>query len=584
MELPFLTELNETRTAVGTFLGLNRNPGRAEGELADMENLSSDRFPLLSTRKRRGIHAAPGHCTGLIAKDTLCYTDGSCFVMDGYRVELGLSDAPKQLVSMGSHVIILPDKKYINTADLTDSGNLEAEFTGNITLTLCAGDGTGLSPDYSQPETPADPAEGALWLDTGAAPACLRRYAGSTGVWAEVPATFVRLSAPGLGAAFAAGDGVRITGLAGVAGLSVPEGYSVIACRGQDFLVVPGLICAPAEAENVTVERRMPELDFVIESENRLWGCRYGTAANGETVNEIYASKLGDFRNWNCFQGVSTDSYAVSLGTDGAFTGAVNHLGYPLFFKETCIHKVYGSYPAAYRLQTVACPGVQRGSEKSLGELGGVLYYKAPDGVYAFDGSLPRKVSGALGQTPFRNAAGGALGDKYYISMEDPAGDFHLLVLDTARGLWHREDGTRAEDFCPCRGELYFLDHTDGKIRTVLGSGTPEAEPVSFRAVTGELGLDSPDCKFVSRLNLRLELGAGAELRVFVNYDSGPDWERVCTLTGTGLGSISVPVKLRRCDHFRLRLEGTGDAAVYGIVKTVSPGSDARRRTGLHLG
>ena len=167
MELPFLTELNETRTAVGTFLGLNRNPGRAEGELADMENLSSDRFPLLSTRRRRGIHAAPGHCTGLIAKDTLCYTDGSCFVMDGYRVELGLSDAPKQLVSMGSHVIILPDKKYINTADLTDSGNLEAVFTGNITLTLCAGDGTGLSPDYSQPEPPADPAEGALWLHRG---------------------------------------------------------------------------------------------------------------------------------------------------------------------------------------------------------------------------------------------------------------------------------------------------------------------------------------------------------------------------------------------------------------------------------
>ena len=37
----------------------------------------------------------------------------------------------------------------------------------------------------------------------------------------------------------------------------------------------------------------MPNMDFVIESENRLWGCRYGIANNGEVVNEIFA-KMGD--------------------------------------------------------------------------------------------------------------------------------------------------------------------------------------------------------------------------------------------------------------------------------------------------
>ena len=74
-------------------------------------------------------------------------------------------------------------------------------------------------------------------------------------------------------------------------------------------------------------------MDFVIESGNRLWGCRYGKALNGETVNEIYASKLGDFRNWYCFAGISTDSYTASVGTDGAFTGAVTYMGRPIFFK-----------------------------------------------------------------------------------------------------------------------------------------------------------------------------------------------------------------------------------------------------------
>ena len=56
-------------------------------------------------------------------------------------------------------------------------------------------------------------------------------------------------------------------------------------------------------------------------------------------VNELYACKLGDFKNWNCFLGISTDSYVASVGTDGPWTGAVTYLGNPIFFKETCLHK-----------------------------------------------------------------------------------------------------------------------------------------------------------------------------------------------------------------------------------------------------
>ena len=68
----------------------------------------------------------------------------------------------------------------------------------------------------------------------------------------------------------------------------------------------------------------------MIECGNRLWGCKYGLV-DGETVNEIYASKLGDFKNWNCFAGLSTDSYAAARGSDGPFTGAADYLGQPRF-------------------------------------------------------------------------------------------------------------------------------------------------------------------------------------------------------------------------------------------------------------
>ena len=49
-----------------------------------------------------------------------------------------------------------------------------------------------------------------------------------------------------------------------------------------------------------SIHRLVPDLDFVVENGNRLWGCRY----DGQ-VNEIYASCLGDFTNWWRFDGVA---------------------------------------------------------------------------------------------------------------------------------------------------------------------------------------------------------------------------------------------------------------------------------------
>ena len=445
MQIPTLKQGNVSRENVTSFGGYHAGARIAEGEFAAMKNCTGDQFPLIATRRKRGIHASPARCNGLLAKDSLCWVDGSKFVMNGYETELHLTDSPKQLVSMGAYVIIFPDKKYINTADLSDSGNLEAEFTsaGTVKFTPVDGDGKPLIPAYTQPEEPEKPENGALWLDTSGAGALLQWSAG-TGMWVSVDNTLVRISCPNMGVSFRPGDGVQLTGVpAGV------ETSGVIADCGRDYVTVPGLL----ERENsldtpVTVGRYLPLMDMVLECSNRLWGCRYGLNRAGTVVNEIYASKLGDFRNWNCFQGVSTDSYCVSLGADGPFTGAVQHLGYPVFFREDCIHRLYGSTPATFRLQTTPCPGVQQGCSRSLARVGQMLYYKSPTGVCAYDGAMPVTVSQKLGVMPCTRAAAGALGDKYYLCIQEEETTGRLWVYDTARGLWHREDDTRVRWFC----------------------------------------------------------------------------------------------------------------------------------------
>ena len=315
-------------------------------------------------------------------------------------------------------------------------------------------------------------------------------------------------------------------------------------------------------------------MDFIIESENRLWGCRYGVALNGEIVNELYASKLGDFKNWNCFMGISTDSYVASVGTDGQFTGAITHLGYPLFFKENCLHKVYGNYPANYQIQTTACRGVQKGCERSLAIVNEVLYYKARSGVCAYDGSLPAEISSVLGDMSYSKAVAGDLGNKYYISMLDTEGEYHLFVYDTLRGMWHREDDTEAVQFCNCRGDLYFIDHADNQIKTVKGTGVKETSPIKWSATTGIIGTDSPDKKYVSRMDVRMKLGVGDRVTFYVEYDSSGEWEHLFNMDGVKLWTFAVPIRPQRCDHLRLKIVGYGDAKIYSICKTIEQGSD----------
>ena len=583
MRYPQLKPPLTSRKMVDVFRGYNHNLRISDGEFFDMKNMTSDYFPVLSPRGKRGFYVKPASPQGLIAKDGICYVDGKDFVMGQYRVDMGLStaaeDCPKQLTSMGAYVIIMPDKKWINTLDITEHGDIEASFTSttDVSFALCTITGDVYNDTIISPDEPANPENLDYWIDTSATPHTLKQYSATSGMWVAVPTTYVRISATGIGKAFEVFDGVTISGIVDEK-LNELNGTMAIWAKGDDYIVVVGILDAvttqSADAGAVKVERRMPNMDFVIESGNRLWGCRYGTALNGEVVNEIYASKLGDFKNWSCFMGLSTDSYAASCGTDGQFTGAITHLGYPLFWKENCVHKVYGNYPANFQIQDTACRGVQKGCHNSLAIVNETLFYKARSGICAFDGALPTESSYALGNEAYSDAVAGAHGNKYYVSMKDAYGAWHLFVFDTAKGMWHREDDLHASAFCSCREELYCIDAKGQNIITMLGSGTEDAGPVKWMVETGELGISSPDMKYISRLTVRMYMDVGAKAEFCAKYDMSDEWVHICTIFGTDLRSFSIPIQPRRCDHMKLKIVGEGMAKIYSITKTIEQGSD----------
>ena len=583
MRYPQLKPPVTSRKMVDAFRGYNHNLRISDGEFFNMKNMTSDYYPVLSPRGKRGFYVKPASPQGLIAKDAICYVDGREFVMGEYRVDMGLStaaeDCPKQLISMGAYVIIMPDKKWINTIDISEYGDIEASFesTTDVSFALCTITGDVYTDTTISPDEPASPNNLDYWIDTAATPHTLKQFSATSGMWVAIATTYVKISATGIGKAFSQYDGVTISGIQDE-NLQDLNGTMAIWAKGDDYIVVVGILDAvttqSVSAGAVKVERRMPNMDFVIESGNRLWGCRYGTALNGEVVNEIYASKLGDFKNWSCFMGLSTDSYAASCGTDGQFTGAVTHLGYPLFWKENCVHKVYGNYPANFQIQDTACRGVQKGCHLSLAIVNETLFYKARSGICAFDGALPTEASYALGNEVYSDAVGGAHGNKYYVSMKDTDGEWHLFVYDTAKGMWHKEDNLHASAFCSCRGELYAVDAKGNNIITMLGSGSEDTGEVQWMVETGELGISSPDMKYIARITVRMSMEMGAKAEIYAQYDMSDEWIHVCNIFATSLRSFSIPIKPRRCDHMKLKIVGEGMTKIYSITKTIEQGSD----------
>lgn len=577
MEFPTLNPLRQQRRTISTFGGLDLRHAIANGSFAKMENLTSDHYPLLGVRSRRGLVANTGPLGGMTVKDGLCYVSGPDFVINGKAVTMDLTPGEKQLVSMGAYVVIFPDKKYVNTLEPSDWGSLEAAYTSQtgVRFTLCDPEGKAYTDMIKDVKAPENPKDRQYWLDISVSPCALRCYSAASESWVDIPNTCVRLEAAGIGRNFSRYDGVTVSGIAAQA-LQNLNGAAVLEAVEENAIVIPGIlentVTQDPDQGAVTVERRVPEMDFVIESDNRLWGCRYGLDRAGQVVNALYACKLGDFKNWQCFRGLSTDSYSVSLGADGPFTGAVTHLGYPLFFRENCLHKVYGSYPAEYRIQTTACWGVRQGSHKSLAIVDGALYYLSSAGVCVYDGSLPENVSTALGQTRFHGGVAGTLGSKYYICMLDEKDTPGLFVLDTLRQLWHREDSLPITAFCT-RGESLFC-HDGQHIWDLTGIAGEKEQQVSWMARTGRLWPADPDRRYIRRVTARLAPEENGVVRFYARYDGAGPWYFLGAFRGKGLGTVSVPMGTRRCESLELRLEGRGQTRLFSLTLTTEQGSD----------
>ena len=578
-EAPYLQQRGRNRSITTDFRGLNLSQGIGDGEWAWMQNMDTREYPAVARRQKRVHVATLNKPNGLCATDRLCFVDGVKFYYNGFYYG-DVEDSEKTLVPMGAKIAIFPDKKLFDTTTFSFTDMEQKNVSsGTVSVTLAKGDGTPYG-EYTEGDTaPENPENGQLWLDTSGDAPVMKTWSEAQGLWVAEATTYVLVSATGLGQGLKALDGVTVSGLE-ESGLN---GDWILTDAGPDYILFTGILQKTlTQTGEVRVERTCPEMDFVVEKDNRLWGC-------SSADHEIYCCKLGDPTNRRAYQGVATDSYAVTVGTPGPFTGAAVSGSAVIFFKENCLHRVYGTQPSNFTVYVDNLRGVQQGCHKSAVRVNEYLYYKSVFDVCVYADSEVAGISAALGTESYKNAVAGVCGSRLYLSMEDQEGAWQLLVYDTAAGVWTREDGTHALGFASCLTETFML-RADGELYALLpgeynkdffmvGSDyTVHAqeetdEEVSWELRTGEILRELPDHKYIGKIQLYLELDPGARAEVALRRDGGA-WEKVQELSGGDQRRCTLPIYPRRCDRMEIRLTGVGHARLVNWSKYVGYGSE----------
>lgn len=515
MRLPEIQySIGKNQSEVVTMGGLNWSDQIRDGDLRDSLNLSARRYPYLTTRhgrarqKKNTTDDYTG-CTALTAWGKLVAVEGTKLLYDGAEVGTVTAGA-KQFAVVNTKLVIWPDKVYLDLKTRTVK-DLAAKLTGS----------------------------GAVFTTS------TMKVTG----WGD------------LTACFAAGDAVTLSGC--TTKTENNKDFVIKSLTADTITVTDSTFTAAEEAgAAIVLERKVPEMDFICESENRLWGC-------SSQAQTIYASSMGDPTNFNVFEGLSTDSYALAVGTEGEFTGCCKLTSSVLFWKETKLHKILGGYPAEYSLYTYDIEGLQKGCHKSLQVINEVLFYMGLHGVYAYSGGTPSLISANFGQRHFTRAVGGSDGDTYYLCLTEGEGH-HLLAYETRAGIWVREDGTQAVDFARIGKDLYFLDGSGAVWLTDSGADEAELEWMAqftpfYESVQGR--------KRYSKILLRLELPRGSYLTAEMRCDGRP-WQSCGKVVGREGNVVPMRLALNRCDKFELRLKGKGPCTILSMLREFSLGSD----------
>lgn len=669
----YLNQGKNSRRMTSVFTGLDRRERISDGAWSDMLNMTAAKYPCAASRNRRATQLFTENVTVDGVTETR-RASGEYRILDAdilngelnlievkiqsdpvltpyyirfrndngvtQQIKGGYVNVPFGLIGLdafekwgiihsGRDIFIYPGLCYTdyerdkNEAEkklyFVETSAVGSSDWDTISISPVDEDGAAVSVTSSA-SAPANPVNGAYWYDT--VNKGLYRYSEQSSQWTAQSAGYMKISCesklkPSHKTFADLKDGDAVDAVFTDGTNTVNSSYIVhsVSDDGKS-IVLKGYIDGLTNITEFELTRKAPFLQHACSWRNRIWGCCYGEH-DGEFLNEIYGSALGDMSNFFKYEGTAADSYTVSVGTGGKFTGIAQLEDSVVFFKEDRYYVLTGGEPP-FSLNEYSGAGIQDGSAKSAVVINGYVYYKSYGGIMRMSpDSRPVRVSDALGADKWEDAIAGTDGERYIVSMKCVGSEKReLFIYDTLTGLWTQEGNpfvsppaailryrnsafaigsvptssvaqvgttTAAGIYTPV---IQYFDGENVNRLTVtnLGGWSSEAataeNTVEWHADTGVMGLEDPNHKFIKQIQVRGRLGNNARIGIEISYDGhSEDREQLYTeeneLIGTFNAVYAPPV---RCDNFRLHFSGVGEVVIFSITVTTEEANDCVQR------
>lgn len=573
MNLPFMPNASARRELKQyQFGGYDHRRTCSDGGIYDMMNLCGDDYPIVSTRKKTVKHENVAEDTyAVVVVDNEIYRLAKSVAGDHYNLYKGFDTAPLvvdfiplasfsgecQLVSMNGYIFAYPDGYWYN---IGTSGHGKLDVWAEIENVDILSDSQMLI-DYTNQVTiyadddifVGEPLEKYMHQNIGAT---FKFYRNASSPTPELEHTFA------------------------IQSMFVQQ-------QTPPIEYINFLQGALAEYQGtwarVEIYWEFPKMKLPFVHENRIWGF---------DGNEIYASAFNDPWNFLLFEGEEADSYTYSYYTKEPFTGGISYNGYPTLFTENSVCRIYGDNAQNYTFDKTdigPLKGVKNGNPKSLAIANNVLYYYSEYGIMAYTGGYPILISEQFGDRAIDSVVGGSDGERYYACIRTQD-DFNESIMIYKDGMWHRHEPIDTNFFCILGYKLYAIGSKVYSFRDVDDDYDDEFEWFLetgdfYDPASGASYIPEPGKVTASKIVMRIELSEFTEdegyCRMLIQYDSSGEWIPVKTIVATPKRTHTFAVVPHRCDHYRLRIEGKGEAHIYEVTRESKIGSTLKSTKGV---
>jgi hypothetical protein len=276
----------------------------------------------------------------------------------------------------------------------------------------------------------------------------------------------------------------------------------------------------------------------------------------------------------------------------GDITGLVEYNDHVIAFTEYSMHELYGTGPSNYNLVDVEGE-IGCISDRSITKVGNRLYWMWHDGIYQYNGSVPRKISEPVREyiknidmTRKTYIVGASWGDYLYFSI--PYGTTTvrnnlILKYDTRLNLWFIEEGEFV-DFVTIGNILYGVDKF-GVIWNMRNEtlNMDSSQNIAWEFITKPFTEQSLEGKkTITDMYLLADIDANSTSFV-VGYSTNSSnndsssFTTLAELTNSSntssdpyLTRMQVPFnQLQNIDWYRLRFSGSNHATIHSLQKNM---------------